>query len=219
MIRWEVIVCLAVTVVSSSLARIGSTSSQNRLPYTPVNVAFSIWGLIFPSLAAFAIRQNWSASSIPLLSNIFLCVSLILSAVWAPVFSRGDPPSLIASSVLLFFSAIFSLASVLLSSDAIDKKRWMDVAFLEAPVQLYTGWLFLASTLGVGIALNAYYSLPDSVLLVPTLLASGIGIWKSSPFILFPVLWGLSFVPSKTPVVQSCITLTTVSVVLSLFNR
>lgn len=197
-VSWEVLACVATCVLTSSLSRIGVASDAYRLPYTPSGGAFSIWGLIFPSLVAFGVEQR--KDPVPRAANWLLCASLLLSSAWAVLFSRNTKPYVTAASAVLAVSAAASCASTaLVGPKGASGGGWSSsVLTIEAPSCLYSGWLLLAATLGAGIVSKAYgeftQPLSEQILYAPVAIGVLLSVLLKLPFLLAPVLWGLLFI-------------------------
>lgn len=197
-VRWEVLACVATCVLTSSLSRIGVATDAYRLSYTPSGGAFSIWGLIFPSLVAFGVEQR--KDPVPAAANWLLCASLLLSSAWAILFSRNTKPYVTAASIVLAVSAAVSCASTALVGPKGGGGWSSAVLTIEAPSCLYSGWLLLAATLGAGIVSKAYGGTPvsEQVLFLPVAIGVLLSVLLKLPFLLAPVLWGLLFVRTET---------------------
>ena len=222
---------MATCVLTSSLSRIGVASDAYRLPYTPSGGAFSIWGLIFPSLVAFGVEQ--SKDPVPRAANWLLCASLLLSSAWAILFSRNTKPYVTAASAVLAVSAAASCASTALVGPKGGGGWSVSVLTIEAPSCLYSGWLLLAATLGAGIVSKAYGDttqppLSEQILYAPVAIGVLLSVLLKLPFLLAPVLWGLLFirtgdaagiVPGYSNTVLTLIALTCLGLGGSIYRR
>lgn len=200
-VQWVVVACVGVSILSNAIFRgVGRVSADNTLPFTPARRAFSIWVLIYCALVAFAGRQRWSTA--PAQVNALLGASLLLCALWTASFTRGTRTALLAAGVVVVCAAACALAALVLLGP--QGRRPYDTLFLEAPLSLYAGWLMLAATLGVGIALRSFGVHTSAVaVLVPSAAAAAVAVGLKQPFVLAPVLWGLAFTPKTGPVTCS----------------
>ena len=174
---------LIASLVSSFYLR--KETFRNPLPaIKPMDVAFSIWSLIFITgiiRATLTIRR--SVDNLQLLSLLFHTFAFCTSAAWAPVFSTRR---LRLACTLITLATVFAFLSLLLSNASINS--WYDL-LVHGAVDLLAGWLSVAFALSLVLADLA----PDTTSLL-LLLSTGLSfaaVLVSRPFVLLPLLWAL----------------------------
>jgi benzodiazapine receptor len=123
----------------------GEISAKYPSLFTPAGFTFSIWGLIYLSLAAFVIYQALPAqrnsSLIAKISPLFMA-SCAANAAWIFVWHYD----LLWLSLLLMAAMLISLIQIYrtlaAAGPAGSKSEWL---FLRLPFSLYTGWITVAT--------------------------------------------------------------------------
>jgi benzodiazapine receptor len=123
----------------------GEISAKYPSLFTPAGFTFSIWGLIYLSLAAFVIYQALPAqrnsSLIAKISPLFMA-SCAANAAWIFVWHYD----LLWLSLLLMAAMLVSLIQIYrtlaAAGPAGSKSEWL---FLRLPFSLYTGWITVAT--------------------------------------------------------------------------
>jgi hypothetical protein len=159
------IIALAVTIVVNVLANAlpiaGKTTGQVSDKYfslfTPAGLTFSIWGLIYMALIAFAIyqalpaqRDNESLARI----GVFFKVSCVANALWLVLWHlEWLVPSLMMMVLLLAtLVRIYGLLEIP-SRAAATGRQWL----VEAPFSLYLGWISVATIANASAVQSALY--------------------------------------------------------------
>lgn len=162
---WETVILLASTagtVVVNWLANLlriggettGSVSRAHPTLVTPAGYAFSIWGLIYVGLFAFAAYGLRDPGLDPQRRRIFWAylASSVLNATWIVVWHLGLVT--LAAGVIVAL-----LASVLVIYKALDKHRAgasiRQRVTLLTPISLYAAWLSVATVINLTIAIRA----------------------------------------------------------------
>ena len=182
---------------------IGKASSATRLDVTPRRQAFSIWGPIYALLlaaAAYAAADARNAETSRVVdprAALAVGVAELLSAVWVPLFVRGD--RMVEAGTVLALAAASAMTGVALAGGRAP--TWTHVVCVQVAYALFAGWLLCAATLGVGIASKSLgVAFPSG----PSILALGVGaaaaaVATRNPVMVAPALWALAWqpIPSK----------------------
>ena len=192
-----VLVALAVTVVAGAFGS-PRLSDLARPSWQPTNAAFSIWALIYASIAAGAgIQVHASAADrASSWSVALLCTSLFSSAAWLLTVGRAIEVSA-ACIVVAFLAALFSL----LSDPPPLQCRWNSAdRVVSLGPALLTGWLSVTAPLGVNLAVQARGAeeLPGWVVLPSSLTAAVVGGVCGTPEVGAVLLWAAAF-SKRTP--------------------
>lgn len=164
--------------------------------------AFSIWGLIYLGLFAYAIRQALprTGESVLLRRLGWPSVAALLGIGWWIVASAMDWETM--TIVLIFGSMLVLLVPLLVNASEIrrlprtDRERWLVVW----PLAMLAGWLTVASPVNLLTVLTGNGALPP--MLSPTLWAGtavtavmviGLAVtWVlRTPAYALPIVWGL----------------------------
>ena len=157
----SVLLVIGVNYISQAVrlndTTIGEVSNTYDNLFTPASYAFSIWGLIFLGLPAFAIfqihRAFFSRNSTDFISQIgyWFCLSNILNSAWVIAFVY-DYTRL---SVLIMLGILFSLIRIVLNT---NMERWDApkelIAFVWWPICLYSGWIAVATIANISAFLT-----------------------------------------------------------------
>ena len=225
----SVVLLLCFFVVSTGLTwwfgrQIGDTSCKFSPPlFSPSRRAFGIWSIIYTfwilniamQLADAFGEGNMVADPT---SNVFIATSWLLAGLWVAVFSGGDRVRVTIASFILLASAGSALAASFLAHDwnVVNYARMLTVGL---PASLLAGWLCVASTLAIGIAVKANDGVPDTCIpkdreysildtpndyffsLVPMSAAVVVSLWvvlAGDPVVGLPVIWGIANMHSTT---------------------
>lgn len=148
----SVIIVVAMNYISQALrfnnTTIGEVSDIYDNLFTPASYAFSIWGLIFISLFAYAIFQVKQAFSddepfefiTP--TGYWFFLANLLNTIWVLAFVYD----FIGLSVILMIGILFSLVKIILNT---NMERWdaplSIIVFVWWPICLYSGWISVAT--------------------------------------------------------------------------
>ena len=157
----SVLFVIGVNYVSQALrlnnTTIGEVSNTYDNLFTPASYAFSIWGLIFLGLLAFAIFQihkayftNHSTEFIGQIGYWFFLAN-ILNSAWVIAFVYDFT----GLSVLIMLGILFSLIKIILNT---NMERWDApkeiIAFVWWPICLYSGWIAVATIANISAFLT-----------------------------------------------------------------
>lgn len=129
---------------------VGESAARYRVSWQPDGRAFSIWWLIYittfaSSLVGLALRAEVDRAALLLWSGTW-----VLTAVWVVLFD--DQQKLVVAALVLLGAFGTSLAALIL------QQAWQsqtgEQVLLFAPLSLLSGWLLVASSVGLGSALT-----------------------------------------------------------------
>jgi hypothetical protein len=184
-------------------------SERNPSLLTPAGYAFSIWGLIYVGLIAFAIYQLLPAKAARLarLRPLYLA-SCVLNVAWIWCWHHG----MIGLCMLL----IVALAAILiLLLRRVEVSSLFESAIVRSPLALYAGWVTCAALVNINILLSQFIVSSGILLLIAIAsiaIAAAISllvVWKLGDHI-FPLAgaWALTAIAVKqsghTAIVIAC---------------
>ena len=206
----------------------GEVSARYPSLFTPAGFTFSIWGLIYLSLAAFIVYQALPAQrsnqTLKEIGPLFV-VNCVANAAWIFVWHYN----LLWLSLLLMSVILITLIQIyrtlLAAGPAASKSEWL---FLRMPFSLYTGWITVATVANIScvqIAMgwdNTGFSAVDWTLLklavAGAIAASVILRLRDIPYVLV-IAWAAFGIASRqvaTPeVVGAAATLSVLAVLLA----
>lgn len=166
-------------------------STLRAAPY-----AFSIWGLIYLGLAAFAIYQAIQQRLDAALLNRFVWPSVISMCgcgLWLMAAAADLKWATVLIIVVSAAALLFALAKAPVRASGLD--AWLIVA----PLALLAGWLTLASTLNALTVLTAFGFVTNATatiwaacgLIATCLVAGGVALRSGTALYLAPIVWGL----------------------------
>lgn len=127
---------------------IGEQSDQYENLFTPAGYAFSIWGLIFLMLIAYAIfqirRAFFSKKESPFIiqTGWWFAIANVLNSAWVVAFTY----EYIGLSVIIMLGILSSLLLVIWRT---NMERWDApievIAFVWWPICIYSGWIAVAT--------------------------------------------------------------------------
>ncbi|SNC77487.1 TspO and MBR related proteins [Hymenobacter gelipurpurascens] len=180
----------------------GQTNAQVSYKYptllTPAGYAFSIWGLIFLSLLAYAVWQLLPAQRRNLLPDAVarpLVLANLLTGLWLVVFAY----ELLLPSMLVMLLILASLAIVYGRARHYVRRNaapwWASV-----PFGLYLGWISVATVVNVTLALGTKWqpgsdqSLQLAIILVGIVAGLALNVTRQFRELAYPaaVAWGLA---------------------------
>lgn len=121
----------------------GSVSAEYENLFTPAGYAFSIWGLIYISLAAFVIFQAISHRGRQIASRTgwWFIISCALNISWIFAWLNHLPGLSVIIMTLLLLSLIMIIFRTRME---LDDKSFQVIAFQWWPFSLYSGWITVA---------------------------------------------------------------------------
>lgn len=145
---------------------IGETSCAWRVEYSPNSRAFAIWLVIyiwtFCVLVAELISIGTGALIFDWWTHLLWALAWSFCVLWVPLFDAKSPTGLRAASVMIVAAAGCAVAGTWQS------QHWLvHVGVLRSttivygfPLALLAGWLLIASSINIGIAIKT--SMPDA---------------------------------------------------------
>lgn len=193
---------IATNYVSQRFPFNGQTNAQVSYKYptilTPAGYAFSIWGLIFLSLLAYAVWQLLPAarrSPLPdAIARLLVFVNLV-TALWLPVFAY----ELLLPSLLVMLLILGSLA-IVYGRARLFVRRNEAPWWTSIPFGLYLGWISVATVVNATVALGATWqpgpdiSLQLAIVLVGIVAGLALNVTRQFRELAYPaaVAWGLA---------------------------
>lgn len=153
------ILVIVVNYLSNALPLNGFTqkdlSDKYTSLFTPAGFTFSIWGVIYLSLATFLIYQALPAQrNSPRLSGVskFFIASCFLNIAWLFAWHF----EFVAISLLLMVLLLATLVVIYLGMKTdITESTWQEHLFLYLPFSLYTAWITVATIANLSALQNA----------------------------------------------------------------
>jgi hypothetical protein len=157
----SVVLVISVNYISQALrlngTTIGEMSNKYTNLFTPASYAFSIWGLIFLSLLAYAIFQvrRVHVTSKPTVfisqTGYWFVLANVLNCFWVFAFVYD----FVGLSVVLMLGILFSLIKIIVNT---NMERWDApfpiIAFVWWPICLYSGWISVATIANISTYLT-----------------------------------------------------------------
>ncbi|MDX1417885.1 MAG: hypothetical protein R3293_27035 [Candidatus Promineifilaceae bacterium] len=156
----SLVLVLVINIASTALPLNGKLPEEisDALPslFTPAGYTFSVWGLVYTALIAFAIFQaRPSERGRQFLGRIgwLFALSSVLNSAWLLAWHY----ELFVLSVLLMVGLLLTLIAVYLRLNIgrVDPAlRWQDKLFYQAPFSLYLGWITVATIANIASVVN-----------------------------------------------------------------
>lgn len=127
---------------------VGVVAAEYTTPVMPVPAAFSIWSLIYVAMLAQAVHQalpSQRTRPVHRATGWWLVLAALANTSWILVFTLGWV--MVAQVVIVVL--LVALATALGRLSARRAERAADRWLLYGPVALYTGWVSLATVVGV----------------------------------------------------------------------
>ena len=155
--RWLIIISLVLTLAVNFLANTlpingvmtGEVSDQFPILFVPAGYVFSIWGLIYLALVAFAIYsvtpKGRADARVDGVAGWFTAANLF-NAVWIFLWHYQQfPLTLIAmAGLLVSLLAIYTKLRV-----GLEKRSLADRLLVETPFSIYLGWITVATVANI----------------------------------------------------------------------
>lgn len=205
--RTTFIIAVFVLILVNALSNIipfgGQTNADISAKYptliTPEGYAFSIWGVIYLTLAIFAVWQFFKGKEVRFYKMIwpYFMINVVANCLWLVAFQNEWLVLSLAlmAVILLSLIAIFKIFYRLQRSIGTTRRY-----FFHVPFGLYFGWVSLASVVNTAVVLKSY-NLPffenneGLFALIAIAVASALGLIflvSQKDFIYpFAILWGL----------------------------
>ena len=227
-----IIIATAITIVVNLFSSfitgksVAAISDRFPVPVTPAGWAFSVWGIIYIGLIAYAIYQALPAQRAnPRLRRIGYLYVLGCAANVAWLFlwvNEQITLSLIAILVLLLSLIALYLRANMNRSNIDRVERWC----VNIPFGIYMGWITVATIVNVTVVLynlgwNGLGISPEIwttlLLIVGTVIALGVGITRVDIAYMATVIWAYSAILVKNiPIPMIAITASVMIAILLL---
>lgn len=188
---------LAASLLSGVLSStsVGAVSDARRLATTPQSGAFSIWAVIYVLLSISALYAF--TQTVDLMPSLLLASAEVLSGLWIPLFLANTKRSLVAAALVLVVAAACAVSAVALVGPLATAQPWRRLVSVHVSFALFAGWLLVAATLSVSIALRAVSDIetPRWSLLVLSAGAAVSAAATRNPVLAAPCAWALVWQP------------------------
>jgi len=156
----SMVLLLVMNIASTALPLNGKLPAEiaDALPslFTPAAYTFSIWGLIYTALIAFAIYQARPAergrSFLGKIGWLF-ALSSIANSAWLLAWHYEQ----FLLSVVFMVTLLLTLIAIYLRLDIgrpNPNLKWQDKLFYQAPFSLYLGWITVATIANIASVVN-----------------------------------------------------------------
>lgn len=199
---------LAITGVVASIAASSSVNFREvpDVSLQPQGTAFSIWGLIFPSVVL-ASSLYGTTSRFPLESTLCTSAALLLTVPWALAIRAK---AWWVAFAFLSSTAMFNwLATGLAPFDVKDPQSWI----VQVAVSTFAGWTTTAAALNLAIADRTLDN--PRVLVVIAMVISALGLLTRRPLPCLAYIWALAFQKEQGPWTWTSFALTVIGGVAS----
>ncbi|MGZ3611322.1 MAG: tryptophan-rich sensory protein [Ktedonobacteraceae bacterium] len=185
---------------------VAAISNRFPVPVTPAGWAFSVWGIIYTGLIAFAIYQALPAQRTnPRLRRIgyWYLLSCVANIAWLFLWVNEQITlSMVAMIVLLLSLIILYLRAEMNRTNITRVERWC----VNIPFGIYMGWITVATIVnvtvvlfnlgwdGLGISPNIWTTI---LLVVGTVIALSVGITRVDIAYIATVVWAYSAILVK----------------------
>lgn len=194
-----VIAAIAIPAVQMS-QNIGLTaaefSSQGDQTLRVAGYAFSIWGLIYFGLAAYALYQLTVARETPTLRAVAWPSVVAIAGCGAWILASAFNQQWLTIAIIVTSAAVMVASLRRARADA-PAPAFRDKLLIVWPLSLLAGWLTIASAVNILTVLTAQGIIGSDLTwaligIAAVLLVGGAVGWAlRSPFYLAPIIWGL----------------------------
>jgi hypothetical protein len=180
-----VIVTITINILANALPingqNTGEISDRFQVFFVPAGYVFSIWGLIYIGLIAFAIFQALPAQrENPRLREIgyWFLLSCVANCVWIFLWHYNlFPLSLVMMLVLLASLLVIYLRLNVAGSRATALERWC----VNIPFSIYLGWITVATVANAtdvlyDVGWNGFGIAPETWAVIMLIIAAGLGV-------------------------------------------
>jgi hypothetical protein len=189
----SLVLALTMNYLSNALPINGQNASQvsAKFPtyFTPAGFAFSIWGVIYLGLIAFAIYQSLPAQKANariVAARPWVILNGLLNSVWLPLFHYEQ----MGLALMVILGILFTLIKIheALQTGRKTANSWTETLVARWPFSIYLGWLCVATIANASIFLNTVgwlaggYGLSASewsvVMIAIATLVAGVFYWQ-----------------------------------------
>lgn len=170
-------------------------SSQGDQTLRAAGYAFSIWGLIYFGMAAYAVYQLTLAPETPTLRAVAWPSVVAIAGCGAWILASAFNQQWLSVAIILVSAG--AMISGLMRARAAEAPAFRDKLLIVWPLSLLAGWLTIASAINILTVLTAQGLIsPDLTWAVmgiaAVLIVGGFVGWRlRSPVYLAPIAWGL----------------------------
>ena len=234
--QWVNLLAFGATVVANGLANVlpingqttGEISDRFQVYFVPAGYVFSIWGLIYLVLGAFAVYQALPAQrENPRLQRIgyLFALSCLANVAWLPLWHYEQ----FALTVIAMLTLLLSLIAIYLRLE-IGRVRVSAIEewLVRVPFRIYLAWITVATIANVTSYLDyvnwSGWGIRPEVwavimLIAGAVIASAVGFTRGDAAYMLVIVWafvGIAVKHAATPLVATAAWVTTGVVVLML---
>jgi benzodiazapine receptor len=234
--QWVNVLAVVATLVINGLANAlplnglttGEISDRFQVYFVPAGYVFSIWGLIYVALVAFAVYQALpSQRNNPRLRRIgyLFALSCLANIAWLFLWHyEVFPLTLVAMLALLLLLIAIYLRLAIGRAQVSTAEKWL----VHVPFSIYLGWITVATIANVTSLLdylnwNGWGISPEAwtvIMLVAAVgIASAVSLTRGDVAYMLVIVWAFAGIAVKhagTPVVATAAWVATVLVALML---
>jgi hypothetical protein len=216
-----VVLALVATIAINGLANAlplnnlttGEISDRFQVYFVPAGYVFSIWGVIYLTLAAYAVYQALPAQSEnPRLNSIVepFALSCVANVAWLFLWHyERFPLTLAAMLALLFLLIVIYLRLGIGRSQVSPAEKWL----VHIPFSIYLGWVTVATIANVTTVLNYLgwdgWGAPQVwavvMLIAGAIIASAVGFTRGDAAYMLVIVWafvGIAIKHAETSLVS-----------------
>lgn len=210
--RTLVVLVTAATVAVSALAgtggingvRTGELSARFDLPFTPAGWAFSIWGLIYLALAAFAVYQlagrGAGSARVEAIRGAY-AFSGVANMAWLWFWHHEAFPATLLVMLMLLAALAHIVRSLAGSAPRSAAESWC----VDGTFSLYLGWISVATLANLGVVVATVPAIGIdrqlwSQVMLGVVLGVGVFGWRRlrDPVFLGVLTWAAAAIALKT---------------------
>jgi hypothetical protein len=228
-----VIITITINILANALPINGQNTGEisDRFPvfFVPSGYVFSIWGVIYIGLIAFAVYQALpSQRENPRLRKIgyWFALSCAANSVWIFLWHYNlFPLSVVVMLILLASLLVIYLRLNLAGTSITTLERWC----VNIPFSVYLGWITVATVANVTDALydlgwNGFGIAPETWAVIMLIIAAGLGVamavTRRDVAYLLVLVWafaGIGVKQAAVPLVSVAAWIVTVLMIITIF--
>lgn len=172
-------------------------ASQGNQTLRAAGYAFSIWGLIYLGLAAYALHQLTSAAETPTLAALAWPSAVAICGCGAWILASAFNAQWLSVAIIVI-SAASLIAGLVRAAD--EAPAFRDRLLIVWPLSLLAGWLTIASAINIITVLTAQGLIAPNLtwavlgVAAVALVGGAVGWRLRSAIYLAPIVWGLAAV-------------------------
>lgn len=198
-------------------------SYKYKTPLTPIDLTFSIWGVIYTLLLGFTIYQLLPSQKYnKYIKNmdVFFIITCLANCLWLFTWQYEKLILSVVMMIILFISLVAIYRRLDIGSCRIS---FLNKLFINIPFSIYTAWISIALVLNIGSAIQSINGMQEifdsSIIVVIVLIILAIGglyvsIKNNDLFFLLTYMWAFLGILARYWNRDTLITLVCLSVLL-----